>query len=56
VEVDAAGKVVAVWFRCQMLPFEQVTVGERRAREMTRAEVDVKLTGVVLAEDPPEPR
>jgi len=28
------GKVVSVWFRCMMLPFEQVEVGDKRAADM----------------------
>ena len=31
------GHVTAVWFRCMRLPFEQVTVSEPRAVEMTEA-------------------
>ena len=31
------GKVVAVWFRCCMIPFEQVLVDNDRAREMAEA-------------------
>jgi len=31
------GKVVDVWFRCQVLPFHQVEVTPDRAAEMTRA-------------------
>jgi hypothetical protein len=34
VEVDSDGKVVAVWFRCQPLPFDQRMVQELRAKEM----------------------
>lgn len=30
------GKVVAVWFRCQPLPFTQSDWGKDRAREMER--------------------
>jgi len=37
VETDRRGKVVAVWFRCQMLPFRQSVVGEDRATEMASA-------------------
>lgn len=28
------GEVVAVWFRCSMLPFKQTEVGDARAEEM----------------------
>lgn len=49
VETTQDGRVVAVWFRCQMLPFEQVAVEGARASEMisaySGAEVPV-LTGV----------
>jgi len=34
VEVDKNGKVVAVWFRCMALPFEQSLAGADRAVEM----------------------
>lgn len=34
VEVDVHGNVVAVWFRCQMLPFEEHVVDNARANEM----------------------
>lgn len=37
VEVDADGKVVAVWFRCMHLPFKQVDADRRRAAEDARA-------------------
>lgn len=36
VEVDKDGKVVAVWFRCQPLPFKQSNADDRRADEMRR--------------------
>lgn len=43
------GKVVAVWFRCQMLPFEQHDVKADRAAQMTRAAEDLPgLTGVEI--------
>lgn len=34
VEVNDKGRVVAVWFRCARLPFEQVDVGYQRAKDM----------------------
>lgn len=47
VETDTAGRVVAVWFRCQMLPFRQRTVDDARAAGMEEAgPVPVKITGV----------
>lgn len=36
IEVDKAGKVVSVWFRCLILPFTQTVVGAERASEMRR--------------------
>lgn len=37
VEVDGGGRVVAVWFGCQALPYTQHLVGEGRAQEMRNA-------------------
>lgn len=37
VETDETGAVISVWFRCQMLPFEQTRVDASRAEEMRRA-------------------
>lgn len=34
VELDQHGNVVAVWFRCQALPFNQVRVDAARAMDM----------------------
>jgi hypothetical protein len=34
VETDSAGDVVSVWFRCQLLPFQQRRVERVRADEM----------------------
>lgn len=36
VETDGDGNVVAVWFRCQPLPFRQSQADPNRAEEMTR--------------------
>jgi len=36
VETDDAGNVVAVWFRCQPLPFTQSNHGAARAADMRR--------------------
>jgi hypothetical protein len=36
VELDRAGRVVSVWFRCQALPFTQHVVEDSRAMEMRR--------------------
>ena len=35
VELDKRGNVVAVWFRCQMLPFTQRVVDDRRAADLS---------------------
>ena len=41
------GTVVAIWFRCQMLPFKQFEVGGERAGSMEDAAGDLPwLTGV----------
>ncbi len=37
IEVDAAGKVVSVWFRCALLPFDVTVVKSDRAHEMRAA-------------------
>lgn len=34
VELDRRGRVVAVWFRCAMLPFTQHVVEDARAQDM----------------------
>jgi len=41
------GKVVAVWFRCAMLPFEQFNVDKDRAQEMATAELN-PMVGVIF--------
>ena len=63
IEIDGNSNVIAVWFRCQPLPFRQHRVDEERASEMTRMYeqtapeisealfIDSKLTGFEL-EDP----
>lgn len=50
VETDRHGNVVAVWFRCQMIPFEQHIVDESRARDMIHATkgLSLKLQAVKL--------
>lgn len=52
VEVNPEGRVVAVWFRCQMLPFEQTDVDYTRATEMTNAYTDYhpRLTSVYVVD------
>lgn len=49
VETDKDGNVVAVWFRCMMLPFKQHTVSKERAAHMREANVGINvLTGVEI--------
>lgn len=51
VEVDAAGRVVAVWFRCQPVPFVEHRVPDSRARDMRAMYADgprERLVAVVL--------
>lgn len=43
VETDSDGNVVGVWFRCQLIPFQQVLVGDERAAEMVKAFKDLSL-------------
>ena len=40
IEMDGQGKVVAVWFRCMMLPFKVEVVDEIRARGLERIQGD----------------
>lgn len=54
VEVDKKGKVVAVWFRCMMIPFKQANVDKERANEMERAYKESNLpnlSGIVFEKD-----
>jgi hypothetical protein len=44
------GRVVSVWFRCQMLPFQQVEVDEARAESMTDSAGIPVLTGVEVVD------
>lgn len=56
VELDVNGNVVAVWFRCQPIPFSQITVTPDRAAEMKlmyEGEIP-DVTAIVLREDDPE--
>lgn len=55
VETSRDGTVVAVWFRCQPLPFLQMTVDAARDAEMlaaNRAHQEIQLLGVQIS-DPP---
>lgn len=59
VELDKHGRVVAVWFRCAMLPFTQTTVGWNRVKSMRQiydAGTLMPITAVVLLRDRPAPR
>lgn len=47
------GEVVAVWFRCQMLPFKQTDVKINRAIEMRTSNVHSQLHGVHITDDSP---
>jgi hypothetical protein len=40
------GEVIAVWFRCQHLPFKQFKIDECRKRELERYPATVELHGV----------
>lgn len=51
VEVDKDGKVVAVWFRCMMLPFKQANVDEQRANEMNGAKISSNILAVDIEID-----
>jgi hypothetical protein len=36
VELDSNGRVVAVWFRCMILPFDETVIDDERAEDMRR--------------------
>ena len=51
VETNGTGQVVAVWFRCQPLPFQQTRVDTTRAKELRLMHEDItlpKMHAVVL--------
>lgn len=48
-----AGRVVAVWFRCQQLPFVQAKVSPQRAFSVDQR-LPLKLHGVLLEDLPSE--
>jgi hypothetical protein len=50
VEVDDLGHVVAVWFRCQPLPFMQTNVAPRRGVEMQRMYAESPMPGITGVE------
>ncbi len=53
VETDEHGRVVAVWYRCQMLPFKQRTVDHDRAADMAHAgPPPIQITGVEVLDLP----
>ena len=47
IETDDRGLVVAVWFRCQALPFSQVAADEERANEMHAMYMSMSLLKIV---------
>ena len=53
IEVDDRGQVVAVWFRCQTLPFRQANPGPERSADMREAykRGTVKLHAVVVQDE-----
>jgi len=46
------GKVVAVWFRCQALPFDQSETGINRANEMIKMYEDYKVNLLAVEVEP----
>lgn len=54
VEVDEHGAVVAVWFRCMLVPFQSRVVDKLRALEMGRAYSDpiLPVDAIIFAERP----
>lgn len=54
VETDVDGAVVAVWFRCQMLPFKQARIHGSRANEMRLmyARLHHEIHGVEIRDEP----
>jgi hypothetical protein len=55
VEVDRDGRVVGVWFRCMLVPFNEVIVDEERAQDMRRSYLMGRIPGVdaiIFAEKP----
>ncbi len=45
IEIDLRGHVVAVWFRCLALPFDQTKVDDSRAEELRRMYENVGTEG-----------
>lgn len=50
VEVDSSGEVVAVWFRCKMLPFKARAVDDNRAMDMRTHRITERITGITIKE------
>ena len=50
IDTDAAGNVIAVWFRCQLLAFRQVRCSENRTQELMNAH-GAHLTGVEVVDE-----
>jgi len=40
------GVIVAVWYRCMMLPFRRIEVDAERANEMLKSPASKRLTGI----------
>lgn len=58
VEVDAHGRVVAVWFRCALLPFTQSNVGWDRVKSLRRtyeSGVLMRITAIDFMRHKPTP-
>ena len=51
ISVDKNGKVVAVWFRCIMLPFKQVDVDDIRANSLKEVEAPYKIDSIDLIKE-----
>jgi hypothetical protein len=46
------GKVVAIWFRCLLVPFEQHEIDEDRARDLTDAfPLNITVLGLEVQRD-----
>jgi hypothetical protein len=53
VEIGPTGDVVAVWFRCRMLPFTQMRVIDSRASSMLKAAPLAGIKAIVFDKDFP---
>jgi hypothetical protein len=50
IDTDKDGNVIAVWFRCQLLAFQQVRCDERRTEDLRGAQ-GARLTGVEVFDE-----